>query len=76
WGGVPLGVVLLLRLVYHRQIMHKLSADGSFGVALLGEFLGLWIWFHALFARHVAWRGSQFAIGADGRMDGHDGAKR
>ena len=76
WGGVPLGVVLLLRLVYHRQIMHKLGADGSFGVALLGEFLGLWIWFHALFARHVAWRGSQFAIGADGRMDGHDGVKR
>ncbi|RBM03198.1 glycosyl transferase [Acidithiobacillus ferridurans] len=76
WGGVPLGVVLLLRLVYHRQIMHKLGADGSFGVALLGEFLGLWIWFHALFARHVAWRGSQFAIAADGRMDGHDGAKR
>jgi ceramide glucosyltransferase len=44
-------------------------------VALLGDFLGLWIWFHALFVRHVAWRGSQFAIDADGRMDGHDGAK-
>jgi len=76
WGGLPLGVVLLLRLVYHRQIMHKLDAGDSFGVALLGDFLGLWIWFHALFARHVAWRGSQFAIGADGRMGGHDGAKQ
>ncbi|MBU2854775.1 MULTISPECIES: bacteriohopanetetrol glucosamine biosynthesis glycosyltransferase HpnI [Acidithiobacillus] len=74
WGGLPLGVVLVLRLVYHKRVEHKLSAESSFGVALLGDFLGLWIWFHALFVRHVAWRGSQFAIDADGRMDGHDGA--
>ncbi len=75
WGLLPLGVVLLWRVVYHRQIVRKLGASGSFGVALLGDFLGLWIWFHALFARRVAWRGAHFSIDADGRMGGHDGAE-
>ncbi|MDR7926193.1 bacteriohopanetetrol glucosamine biosynthesis glycosyltransferase HpnI [Acidithiobacillus thiooxidans] len=73
WGIIPLGMVLLLRLVYHRQIMHKLGATDSLGTALLADFLGLWIWFHALFARRVAWRGSQYAVTADGRLNGHDG---
>ncbi len=74
WGIIPLGMVLLLRLVYHRLIMHKLGAADSLGTALVADFLGLWIWFHALFARRVAWRGSQYAVAADGRLDDHDGA--
>ena len=76
YGGIiPLGMVLLLRLVYHRQIMHKLSATDTWVTALLADFCGLWIWFHGLFARQVAWRGSQFKVSADGRLGGHDGAR-
>ncbi|PKY11610.1 glycosyl transferase [Acidithiobacillus marinus] len=76
WGGIiPLGMVLLLRLVYHRQIMHKLSATDTWVIALLADFVGLWIWFHGLFARQVAWRGAQFKVGADGRLGGQDGAR-
>ncbi|MFA7494925.1 MAG: bacteriohopanetetrol glucosamine biosynthesis glycosyltransferase HpnI [Acidithiobacillus sp.] len=74
WGWIPLGVVLVLRLVYHRQIMHKLGAKDTLGTALLADFLGLLIWFHALFARRIAWRGSQYAVAADGQIGGQDGA--
>ncbi|MHB1530644.1 bacteriohopanetetrol glucosamine biosynthesis glycosyltransferase HpnI [Acidithiobacillus sp.] len=80
WAGQPglifLVVVLGLRLVYHYAILKKLRITNSEGVldAFLADGMGLLIWFHALFARRIRWRGDRFAIDPKGRMGGHDGA--
>ena len=80
WAGRPglifLVVVLGLRLVYHYAILKKLRITNSEGVldAFLADGMGLLVWFHALFARRIRWRGDRFAIDPKGRMGGHDGA--
>ncbi|MGC8503512.1 MAG: bacteriohopanetetrol glucosamine biosynthesis glycosyltransferase HpnI [Acidithiobacillus sp.] len=77
-GLVFLVVVLGLRLVYHYAILKKLRITNSEGVldAFLADGMGLLIWFHALFARRIRWRGDRFAIDPKGRMGGHDGAQQ
>ncbi len=77
-GLIFLVVVLGLRLVYHYAILKKLRITNSGGVldAFLADGMGLLIWFHALFARRIRWRGERFAIDPEGRMGGHDGAQQ
>nr|RNF68113.1 glycosyltransferase [Acidithiobacillus sulfuriphilus] len=77
-GLMFLVVVLGLRLVYHYAILKKLRITNSEGVlnAFLADGMGLLIWFHALFARRIRWRGDRFAIDPKGRMGGHDGAQQ
>src|ERR1700681_3931686 len=64
------GATAAARLVLH--FVHRLRDDpnplSDLWLLPLRDLLMCWVWFRSFFPSHVTWRGSKFAVGADGVM--------
>jgi ceramide glucosyltransferase len=64
------GATVLARLVLH--FVHRLRTDlnplADLWLLPVRDLLMCWVWLRSFFTSHVSWRGSQFAVGADGVM--------
>ncbi|HSY97158.1 MAG TPA: bacteriohopanetetrol glucosamine biosynthesis glycosyltransferase HpnI [Steroidobacteraceae bacterium] len=64
------GTTLAARSVLH--FVHRLRADpnplADLWLLPVRDGLMCWVWLRSFFTSHVTWRGSQFAVGADGVM--------
>ena len=64
------GTTVLARLVLH--FVHRLRDDPAPLLDLwllpVRDVLMCWVWFRSFFTSHVTWRGSKFAVDADGVM--------
>jgi hypothetical protein len=69
-GGLILGVVVLMRLMLHAIIYHKLHGrrPARLWLAPLREGLCFFVWLASYAGRGVVWRGNTFAIAPNGTL--------
>jgi ceramide glucosyltransferase len=64
------GTTVTARLVLH--FVHRLRDDpkplSDLWLLPVRDLMMCWVWFRSFFTSHVTWRGSKFAVGADGVM--------
>ncbi|CAA7617067.1 bacteriohopanetetrol glucosamine biosynthesis glycosyltransferase HpnI [Magnetospirillum sp. SS-4] len=70
WGGLLLGLYLLLRLALDRAVRVRFAIvrPAPFWMVPLREILCFAVWFWSIFSRRVVWRGQPYALKRGGRL--------